>query len=455
MTIIKKIEQSVVSLSNDLQTGAGKLQSSSEKLKKYLDDRKNSLNKFNTDMLGKAQNYATDVFGDNTLTDYSDLVNQIKSNIDPRIKRPKTYDPNFDGGNENTSAVTYVGFNPFSTSDTYQPVFPSKNTTPISATKPPKWAMVLKLVLPLSATAEDIAKNQPTQMVLLVNPSSWTRSVSKVQQNVWTRNGVKTERWGEDLEQIQASGTIGGFYTNEHGLNRFYRWQTPNYTQFMKLVQFYKNNGCTYGKTYSSSRDFVPSSRNRILDVGYIEIYYGGDAFRGNFESFEITEEESTPFSLKYDFTFNCSEVYSIFDYSSSISKNYVENENQNTVVGGLAESQYNDRDSTNATATEAVVASSGSSMIETNPLFTSPNKVVYEVPKDTLFPSLVSGVAKTDATKPYIFQSGDNTRSGIKVDFRSSEESSNFFANLPSDPNDINAYVNDFVEKQKNRSTG
>jgi hypothetical protein len=444
MKFINDLEQSVVSISKDLQSSAEKLQSSSDRLKKYLDDRKNSLNNHYIDML-------KDYGGETAVADYQTIAGEFRNNLDPRLKRPKTYDPNFDGGGDDNVVTTSVGFNQLPTSDNFSSDLRNSTLTGLKATKRPKWVMTFSLLLPPSATKEDRDRAKPIE--LFVNPSSWTRSVAKVQQNTWTRNGVKTERWGEDLEQIQASGSIGGFYTQETGLTRFNRWQTPNYTQFLNLVEIYRNNGCTYGRSYGSTIESAPSTNNRILDVGAIVIDYGEELFFGNFESFSITEDANNPFTLNYEFTFNCGgysgyyPVYSVFDTSADSSKTFREEESAPLFSKAS--------DSNEIRAGNLVGIESNNS--NGNPIFTTPNFTTSEVPKDTLFPSMVSGMAKTDSTKPFIYEYGGsgNTRSSVKVDFRSAEEKIKFHQNLPSDPNSILSYINDFVEKQKNRSAG
>jgi hypothetical protein len=111
--------------------------------------------------------------------------------------------------------------------------------------------------------------------------------------------------------------TYGGFYTQETGLTRTYKRQTPSFTNLMNLIQIFRNNGCLYGNSYEGSED-APSSNRRILDVGYIEILYGYELFRGTFDSFSITESVDQPFTLEYTFTFNVSESISIHDITPS-----------------------------------------------------------------------------------------------------------------------------------------
>lgn len=440
---MSKISQSLVSSASDLQ-------SSTNKLQKYLDDRKGSLSKFNSDVIGEAKSFASDIYTNDTVSNYGDLINQYKNNLDPRNKPPKTYDPNFDGNTDSIPVVLSNDaiFTQLDTLDVWQADRKAKSLTPVFASKAPIFPMVFKVALP--ATAK---KTPPQDLMLFVNPSSWSRSVSKVQQNIWTRNGIKTERWGDDLEQISASGVISGFYTAETGLTRLERWQAASYTNFMNLVQIYKNNGCVVGTSYGE--DVVPSSRNRILDVGHIIIIYAEDIFIGNFESFEITEDAENPFTLNYSFTFNCSSIVSLFDLIGVSSSNHRE------VDTGISANNLTDQSNYVAdefSAIEAALRASGESPKSSqNALFTEPNKTVFENPKETLFPTLVSALGKRDSTKPFIYQAGgsNNARASLKVDFRDAEEAEQFYANLPSNENAKMSYILDFVSKQKSRSNG
>jgi len=108
--------------------------------------------------------------------------------------------------------------------------------------------------------------------------------------------------------------------------------------------------------------------------------------------------------------------------------------------------------------AIEAALRASGESPKSSqNALFTEPNKTVFENPKETLFPTLVSALGKRDSTKPFIYQAGgsNNARASLKVDFRDAEEAEQFYANLPSNENAKMSYILDFVSKQKSRSNG
>ena len=80
--------------------------------------------------------------------------------------------------------------------------------------------MTFSVVLPDQAFLS-VPEIQP--LALIVNPKTWSRSSTKKNTNTFTRGGYKSERWGEELEQIDASGDIGAYYTQQTGLTRFNR----------------------------------------------------------------------------------------------------------------------------------------------------------------------------------------------------------------------------------------
>lgn len=451
MSIIKKTSQSLIKTAESLEQ-------TKQDTQKYIDDRKGSLEKWNAEIFNKAKTFASDIYTGETTDVYNGLVDQYRNNLDPRKVPPKTFDPNFDGSGAVKVVTHDEYFSQLGVADIWNATIRAKSLKGLLGSKKPLLPMVFQIQLPATATNDSPVPD----LTLFVNPASWNRSVSKIQQNIWTRNGVKTERWGEDLEQISATGKIGGFYTIQTGLTRINRWQTPNYRNLMELVQIYKNNGCTYGKTYSDKKDFVSPSRNRILDVGQVVISYGYEVFVGNFESFEVTEEDSSPFTIQYSFVFNCAQVISIHDLNPQTTQLMSQEQGTNIQIGqgqqqGFNLSGYNDNRGAQISATEAALKASGGddTVKQQNTVFTLPNPKISEAPKDTLFPSLISGVAKKDTTKPVIYEAGgsNNLRGALKIDFRDAAEAAKFQAGMPTDPEKQKAYIAEFIEKQKNRS--
>lgn len=207
------------------------------------------------------------------------------------------------------------------TSDIHKIILQGKFLNGLLGSTEPVLPMAFNIVYPETAQSlNPLTISQP--LYLFINPNSWQRNSNKILAKNYIRNGIKTERWGEELEQISASGTCAAFYTQETGLTRFYRNQTPGFRNLLELIQVYRNNGCIYGRGYKGN-DKSPSSNNRILDVGFVEILYGYELFRGTFDSFTLTEDASKPFNVEYSFTFNCSTVVSIYDILNQSSDSY------------------------------------------------------------------------------------------------------------------------------------
>ena len=215
-----------------------------------------------------------------------------------------------------TDLATTNNFTSLRTMDTYKVQTQGAYLTGLLASKQPLLPMTFNAVLPdinASGFFQQYTDSFLNPLTLFINPKTWTRSTTKKNTNTFTRGGYKSERWGEELEQIDASGEIGAFYTQQTGLTRINRSQTPSYRNFLQLIQMFKNNGCYYSNTYDGANLGATKSA-RIVNVGYIEVLYGHEYFRGTFDSLSVKESADSPFSLSYSFTFYVGEVVSIYD---------------------------------------------------------------------------------------------------------------------------------------------
>lgn len=249
------------------------------------------------------------IFSQTALTDIQGLRRQFAAELDPRVSTTGfTLNP--------TAARTAADVDIFAlqTMDVYRVTVQSTFLKGLLPSRVPLFPMVFNVLFP--DTAENLNVQGLTDpLFLFVNPHTWSRSSTKVQTNHFTRNGYKTERWGDELETIHASGTLGGFYTQQTGLTRVNRRETPAYRNFMKLVQIFKNNGALYDTSYLGAES-APTSNVKIIDVGAVEILYGQELFRGTFDTFSITESADKPFSLDYEFTFHVETSISVYDIS-------------------------------------------------------------------------------------------------------------------------------------------
>lgn len=282
-----------------IQGGADDLQNFANDTQKSLNDRVTNAQNIALNKLtdGKGQN----IFTPDSIANVSNLINKFKSSLDPR-KVPST--PSIDGSSQTNADF----FSNLDAGSNYNVLVQGDTLKGLIGSKDPVIPLILNIVSAPTATDQNI---QP--LMLFVTPRSWSRTVNKVQNNNYVRGGIKTERWGEEMDQITAEGDLAGFYTQDTGLTRFYRRLTPSYQNFMQLVQYYRNNGCSFGQTYPGS-EVAPLSKSRILDVGHVEILYGFELFRGTFDSLTVREAADRPFTLTYTFVFNVSDSTSIHD---------------------------------------------------------------------------------------------------------------------------------------------
>lgn len=156
--------------------------------------------------------------------------------------------------------------------------------------------------------ALDSMANAPP-LRLLVNPNKFSvKSQKIVQDGNWGRNGPIVEFWGDDQDKISGSGQIAAFYsllTNPSlgqggpGLTRAARNHSEAWQNLQSLWLLYRNNGGLYTKDVSQQdRDSVLST------VGSVYIFYDNILYIGCFDSFNISETDTKPFTAEYSFEF-------------------------------------------------------------------------------------------------------------------------------------------------------
>lgn len=166
-----------------------------------------------------------------------------------------------------------------------------------------------------TAQAIEALRNAPP-LRLLVNPSSLRISSEKViSDGNWTRNGPIIEQWGDNQDKIEASGKVAAFFAIDAnptspdaqgegpGLTRGARQYSAGYQNFMSLYLLYRNNA----NVLTSGLD-LPDSRgsffSRLSMVGSMYIFYDDTMYLGSFDSFNITETDTAPYTLEYSFQF-------------------------------------------------------------------------------------------------------------------------------------------------------
>ena len=160
----------------------------------------------------------------------------------------------------------------------------------------------------------EVMKNTPP-LRMLVNPESFDVSSEKIiSDGNWTRSGPVIQHWGDGQDKITGSGKIAGFYSvdvqnaNGPGLTRTARNYSMAYQNFMSLWLLYRNNG---GLLFPDLSNLLNPTW-LLSVVGSIYIYYDGIIYIGSFDSFNVNETDTAPFTLEYDFSFTVRAWYEL-----------------------------------------------------------------------------------------------------------------------------------------------
>jgi hypothetical protein len=156
--------------------------------------------------------------------------------------------------------------------------------------------MIFQSMSDLQFTLDTLKFIQP--LVLYINPSDLTRSMTKKVQEQFAGYGHIVEHYGDDQDKLSANGKIGAFYTDKTGVTRYYRRNSASYQQLMYLLTIYRNNGYIY----------EADDKSRISLVGSVQITYDTETWIGHFDSLSITESADAPFTLEYSFEFTAKE---------------------------------------------------------------------------------------------------------------------------------------------------
>ncbi len=200
----------------------------------------------------------------------------------------------------------------------------------------------------IMATIAAIQQMQNTPpLKMLVNPQSFKLSAEKIiADSEWSRNGPIVEYWGEQLDKIEGSGKIAAFYAIDQqqistipgvgagpGLTRIARQYSGAYQNFLALWLLYKNNGGIW------LADFINSNTTQTSNLsvlGSIYLFYDNILYLGSFDSFNITESETAPFTLEYNFQFTVRATF-LLDNTDDISLSLTTlAESQNFAATGL-----------------------------------------------------------------------------------------------------------------------
>lgn len=175
----------------------------------------------------------------------------------------------------------------------------------------------------MTAQALDIMRTIPP-LRFLVNPSSFKISSEKiVSDGNFTREGPIIEHWGEQQDKLSFSGKVAAFLAIDTlpsesvenlgggpGLTRVARQYSASYQNFLSLYLLYRNNGGLYVNTLNDTLQNNLLSRLSLL--GSVYIYYDNTMYIGSFDSFNVTENDTNPYSLEYDIEFTVRATFAL-----------------------------------------------------------------------------------------------------------------------------------------------
>jgi hypothetical protein len=152
---------------------------------------------------------------------------------------------------------------------------------------------------PLATPAGNNENFQPGYFFkMFVNPSNFSVTLPpKTIVPVRTLGGWKMQHWYPDIGSIRADGIIGNM------LERFNRdlKDSTAWRQFQKLVTVYQQNGVPYSPPGSNNAN---RQSLQALFAPTAVCIYDRVRYDGYFESFEYTESEETPHTVRYGLNF-------------------------------------------------------------------------------------------------------------------------------------------------------
>jgi len=124
------------------------------------------------------------------------------------------------------------------------------------------------------------------------------------------------DHWGEELDTLSLQGNTAAFVTpsvnpvtgetlEPYGLTVANRRVSISYRQFKRLIDLIRLNGCYF------------DNFGRIIYRYYIMLSYGQQAYKGFFESVDVTENAADPF--RYQFTITFKSEATLYNYSNSV----------------------------------------------------------------------------------------------------------------------------------------
>ncbi len=137
----------------------------------------------------------------------------------------------------------------------------------------------------------------PHALVLHVNPSSLSENFSKKLETLDTMGGWVEQHWFDDLTEMSADGSTGGFLNLYTGMASVMRKETIAWNKYRDLVDLFKNNGSVY------------DPYGKIVLQGRIMLLYDRGTYLGHFTNFDVEETSESPYAFKISWGFKAEET--------------------------------------------------------------------------------------------------------------------------------------------------
>jgi len=157
--------------------------------------------------------------------------------------------------------------------------------------------------------------NKIPSLLMLINPSEFTRSYEHQIDSPKGRRGQIVHMWLEKPLSISSKGVTAAQYVfgptpdnanaNKNyprqggGITNINRLHSLSYVNLMSLVMMYRNNGHLYTQISDQDQNFgIP-----VISMS-IFIYYDGHIYIGSFDDFSVDDSADKPYNLSYNWKF-------------------------------------------------------------------------------------------------------------------------------------------------------
>ena len=145
---------------------------------------------------------------------------------------------------------------------------------------------------------------------LTVNPSNFNITYPAKSVNATrTMGGWALQHWYPEIGAISADGMIGNLLQRYNSDVK----KAPNWQNLAKLLKVFQNNGIPYqtGPITRSTAMFNPTA----------VLVYDRVTYYGYFENFTLTEDESNPYTRRYNFNYKFLDMIETMDIVSRTSQ--------------------------------------------------------------------------------------------------------------------------------------